>query len=180
MSAAPEAAIRLRPAMASDAEALGPLGAALMRQHHAADPRRFILTKYPETGYGRFLVSQIGEPDCLVMVAEDEAGVAGYVFADVEGVSWRDLRGPCGFIHDVYVHERARRHGTGEALLRAAIEWIYSKGMSQVVLWSKTENASAQRLFARVGFRDTMVEMTLDRDESGIAPADGAARVERP
>ena len=87
MSPAAEPAIRLRAAVKSDEAALGPLGAALMRQHHASDPRRFILTELPEAGYGRFLVSQLADPDCLVMVAEDDAGVAGYVFADVEGVS---------------------------------------------------------------------------------------------
>jgi predicted GNAT family acetyltransferase len=38
--------------------------------------------------------------------------------------------------------------------------------MSQVVLWSKTRNHAAQRLFARLGFRDTMIEMTLDRETS--------------
>jgi predicted GNAT family acetyltransferase len=36
--------------------------------------------------------------------------------------------------------------------------------MSQTVLFSKSGNASAQRLFAKLGFRETMVEMTLDQD----------------
>jgi GNAT superfamily N-acetyltransferase len=156
--------ITIRPAVESDAPALGPMGASLMRQHHASDPRRFILTQNPEAGYGRFLVSQLGDPDTLVLVAEGADGVVGYVFADVEGTSWRDLRGPCGFIHDVFVRESARGQGAGKLLLRAAIDWVRSKGRSQVVLWSKTGNESAQRLFASVGFRETMVEMTLDQE----------------
>ena len=158
--------IQIRPAVQADAPALGPMGAALMRQHHASDPRRFILTQNPEAGYGRFLVSQIDDPYTLVLVAEQGGGIVGYVFADVEDTSWRDLRGPCGFIHDVYVHEAARGQGVGRQLLLAAIEWIRSKGMSQVVLWSKTGNESAQRLFASVGFRQTMIEMTLDQEPS--------------
>ena len=154
--------ITIRPAVAADQTALGRYGAALMRQHHAADPRRFILTERPEAGYGRFLASQIGDPDTLVLVAERSGEVVGYVFASIEPVSWRDLRGPCGFVHDVYVDEQARREGTGRELVRAAIEWIHARGMSQVVLWSKTRNDGAQRLFASVGFRPTMIEMTLD------------------
>jgi hypothetical protein len=35
-----------------------------------------------------------------------------------------------------------------------------------IVLWSKSGNESAQRLFAQLGFRDTMVEMTLDTEPS--------------
>jgi GNAT superfamily N-acetyltransferase len=154
--------IHIRPARKSDEAVLGRFGAALMRQHHASDPRRFILTDRPEAGYGRFLVSQIAEPDCLVLVAESPDGIVGYVFAEIESTSWRDLRGPCGFIHDVYVDERTRQQGTGRALVSAAIEWVRSRGMSQVVLWSKSGNDAAQRLFAHIGFRDTMIEMTLD------------------
>jgi GNAT superfamily N-acetyltransferase len=158
--------IRIRPASKSDEPALGRLGAALMRQHHAADPRRFVLVDRPEEGYGRFLVSQLANPDFLVRVAERENEVVGYVLAGLEPTSWRDLRGPCGFIHDVYVHESARRQGTGQALVRAAIAWAHSRGMTQVVLWSKTRNDAAQRMFAKLGFRDTMVEMTLDGEAS--------------
>jgi GNAT superfamily N-acetyltransferase len=156
----------IRPASKSDEVALGRLGAALMRQHHAADPRRFVQVDRPEEGYGRFLVSQIANPDSLVLVAERDNEILGYVFADVEGTSWRDLRGPCGFIHDVYVLESARRQGTGQALLHAAIEWAHSRGRSQVVLWTKSGNEAAQRLFATLGFRDTMIEMTLDGEAS--------------
>jgi GNAT superfamily N-acetyltransferase len=159
--------ISIRPAGRADEAALGRMGAALMRQHHAADPRRFIITEHPEAGYGRFLVSHLAEQDRLVLVAEASGQITGYVFATIEPTSWRDLRGPCGFIHDVYVDESGRRQGTGEMLVREAISWIHSRGMVQVVLWSKTGNASAQRLFAKVGFRGTMVEMTLDRETAG-------------
>src|SRR5437879_5886159 len=151
---------QFRPASNSDLVVLGRLGAALMRQHHASDPRRFILTDRPEAGYGRFLVSQLAHGDYRVLVAERSGEVVGYVFAGIEGTSWRDLRGPCGFIHDVYVHESARRQGTGKELLRAAIAWVHARGMSQVVLWSKSGNEAAQLLFGQLGFRDTMVEMT--------------------
>jgi ribosomal protein S18 acetylase RimI-like enzyme len=143
------------------------MGAALMRQHHDSDPRRFFTTDRPEQGYGRFLVSELDDPDTLVLVAELGDEIVGYVFAGIEGTSWRDLRGPCGFIHDVYVHQRARRLGAGRALLRAAIEWVRSRGMSQVVLWSKSGNDRARHLFADLGFRETMIEMTLDSEPSG-------------
>src|SRR5262249_19622415 len=133
-------ALTVRPASRSDEPALGRYGAALMRQHHAADPRRFITAEHPEGAYGRFLVSQLAEPDRLVMVAERSGQVLGYVFASVEPTSWRDLRGPCAFIHDVYVDENVRHQGVGQDLLRAAIAWARSKEMTQVVLYSKSGN----------------------------------------
>ena len=160
--------INIRPASESDLVALGRFGAALMRQHHASDPRRFILTDRPEDGYGRFLVSQLANPDSLVLVAERGNEILGYLFAGIEPTSWRDLRGPCGFIHDVYVHDSARRQGIGQGLVRGAIEWAHSRGRAQVVLWSKSGNDDAQRLFAKLGFRQTMIEMTLDGKASEV------------
>lgn len=159
--------VTIRPAKTSDQEHLGRFGGALMRQHHTADPRRFIQVDQPEAGYGRFLVSQLSSPNSLVMVAEHSGTVIGYVFADVEPTNWMELRGPCGVVHDVFVDESARRLGAGRELMKAAIAWIRSKGRSQVVLMTKDRNERAQHLFATLGFRPTMVEMTLDQDIQG-------------
>jgi ribosomal protein S18 acetylase RimI-like enzyme len=156
--------ITIRPATNSDQELLGRFGGALMRQHHEADPQRFIQIEHPEAGYGRFLVSQISNPNSLVLVAESSGAVVGYVFADVELTNWMELRGPCGVVQDIYVDDAARGLGAGRALMSAAITWIRSKGQSQVVLMTKSLNLHAQDLFTRFGFRPTMIEMTLDQD----------------
>jgi ribosomal protein S18 acetylase RimI-like enzyme len=165
--------ISIRRATPADQQALGRFGGALMRQHHDADPRRFIQVEHPEAGYGRFLVSQLTNPESVVFVAERSGEVVGYVWADVEGISWKDLRGPCGFVHDIYVDEAARRQGAGRQLLHAAVEWIRSRGRSQVVLWTKAENAHAKDLFTRLGFRATMTEMTFDTGPGGRIGNDG-------
>ena len=95
--------------------------------------------------------------------------VIGYVFADVETTNWMELRGPCGVVQDVYVDEAARRLGAGRALMNAAIAWIRSKGRSQVVLMTKSKNSHAQKLFTTLGFRPTMLEMTLDEPGEGTS-----------
>ena len=159
--------ITIRPATASDEEPLGRFGGALMRQHHTADPRRFIQVEHPEAGYGRFLVSQISKPNSLVMVAERSGAFIGYVFADVEPTNWMELRGPCGVVHDIYVDEAARHQGAGRKLMSAAIAWVRSKGRSQVVLTTKNRNEHARHLFTTLGFRPTMIEMTLDQEIKG-------------
>jgi ribosomal protein S18 acetylase RimI-like enzyme len=159
--------ITIRRAIAADQELLGRYGGALMRQHHDADAERFIQVENPEAGYGRFLVSQIANENSLVIVAEHAGAVVGYVFADVEPTNWMELRGPCGVVQDVFVDESARRLGAGRELMRTAIEWIHSKGRSQVVLMTKSRNEHAQHLFTRLGFRPTMIEMTLDVERGG-------------
>jgi GNAT superfamily N-acetyltransferase len=158
--------IQIRPATKSDQAALGRYGGALMRLHHEFDPQRFLSTEHPEDGYGRFLVSQLDDAESVVLVADVDGQVLGYVFAALEPMSWKELRAACGFVHDVYVDESARRAGIAAMLMRAAIEWLEAHGAPRVVLQSASRNPGAQRLFESLGFRPTMVEMTLELERS--------------
>lgn len=154
--------VEIRKAAETDRAALGRYGARLMRQHHEFDPKRFITVAKPEAGYGHFLATQLDQKDALVLVAEMESRVVGYIFAGLEPMSWKDLRAPCGYIHDVYVDETARGHGVGEKLVTAALAWCKESGMERTVLSSAARNETAQRFFARLGFRPTMIEMTRE------------------
>lgn len=156
-------AVTIRRAERRDVEALGRLGAMLMRTHYAFDPHRFLPPgDSPESGYGWFLETLLDSPESCVLVAEDEGEVAGYVYAELEPMSWKELRGPAGFIHDVAVREESRQSGVAAELMRAAIEWLRDRGAPRVILWTATPNEPAQRLFQTLGFRDTMREMTLE------------------
>jgi len=153
----------IRKAERRDAEALGRLGAMLMRMHYGFDPQRFLAPhEGTETGYAAFLAQMLDSKDDVVFVAEENGAIVGYVFAALEPLSWKELRGPAGFIHDVVVAADARGRGLGTQLMHAAIDWLREHGAPRVVLWSAAKNANAQALFHRIGFRDTMVEMTME------------------
>ena len=155
--------ILIRRARSSDLIALGRLGALLMRTHHAFDPQRFLPPgDDPESGYAWFLETQLKEPEAVVFVAERDGDVVGYVYAGLEPLSWKELRGPAGFIHDIVVDESARSSGLARQLLSAAISWLREQGAPRVMLWTATDNTVAHRLFETAGFRRTMVEMTLE------------------
>lgn len=160
----------IRPATRSDLRALGRLGATLMRTHYTFDPDRFLAPgDDPEGGYAWFLETQLERADAVVLVAEDHAVIVGYVYAGLEPLSWKELRGPAGFIHDIVVDEHARRAGIAKQLVDAAIEWLKGHGAPRVLLWTAAQNDAAQRLFGAMGFRPTMMEMTLELDGRGPA-----------
>lgn len=72
------------------------------------------------------------------------------------------LRGPAGVLHDIVVDPARRGNGIGRMLLDATVGALASRGAPRVVLSTAERNVSAQRLFARAGFRRTMVEMTRE------------------
>ena len=153
----------VRTATREDLRALGRLGALLMRTHHALDSKRFLDPgDDPEGGYSWFLETQLHEPDVVILVTEQDGRVVGYVYAGLEPLSWKELRGPAGFIHDIVVEDGARGTGAAQQLIAAAIEWLRQRGAPRVVLWTAAQNARAQHVFDAAGFRKTMIEMTLE------------------
>jgi GNAT superfamily N-acetyltransferase len=153
----------VRPARREDLPVLGQLGGHLLRTHYAFDPHRFMAPgDDPEAGYAWFLGTQIRSDDVAVFVAERDGAVAGYVYVGIEPQSWKELREEAGFIHDVVVTDTARRHGVATALMEAAVAWLRERGVPRVILWTAQPNEGAQRLFERLGFRRTMIEMTKE------------------
>ena len=159
--------VRIRPATLADLTAIGRLGALLVRVHHDFDPQRFIApTPRTEHGYGSFLGTQLDEPNVIVLVAERDGEVIGYTYAGVEGNDYMSLRGPAGVLYDIVVDPAHRGQGVGGLLLDATLEALKARGAPRVLLSTAEQNAAAQRLFARAGFRRTMIEMTRELNEN--------------
>ena len=153
----------IRRATKADATALGRLGGHLLRTHYEFDRQRFIAPgDDPESGYAWFLTSQLAEDDVAVFVAEQKGEVIGYVYVGIEPHSWKELREECGFIHDIVVSAEGRRGGVATALIDTAIAWLKEQGSPRAMLWTAEPNEAAQKLFAKLGFRRTMIEMTRE------------------
>ena len=163
VSTANRPAISIRTATPADLPAIGRLGALLVRLHHDFDPKRFI-PESPRTAerYAAFLGSQLGNSTVVVLVAERDGTVLGYTYASVEGFDYMTLRGPAGVLNDIVVDPAHRGEGVGRALLDATLAALEAQGAPRVVLSTAEQNHAAQQLFARAGFRRTMIEMTRE------------------
>ncbi|MGA0601393.1 GNAT family N-acetyltransferase [Caulobacter sp. KR2-114] len=156
----------VRAARPDDGPALGRLAAMLVDLHHRFDADRFIAADAgTAAGYGGYLVSQLKRPQAMVLVAEAGGAVLGYAYAGMEGHDWMALRGPAGAIYDIIVDPEHRGQGVGRRLLDQTLAALAERGAPRVVLSTATRNEGAQRLFARAGFRPTMVEMTRERTD---------------
>ena len=160
----------IRPATPADLPTIGRLGALLVRLHHDFDPQRFLApVARTEHRYASFLGSQLGEPNVIVLVAERKGALLGYTYSGVEDFDYMALRGPAGVLYDIVVDPAYRGQGVGRTLLDATLATLEARGAPRVVLSTAEQNEPAQRLFARAGFRRTMVEMT--RELGAEAPA---------
>lgn len=158
--------VTIRPAKPSDAPVLGRMGAALARLHHDYDPQRFMLPNDVESGYRWWLGKEAKNKEAVVVVAEMDGEVVGYAYGRVEGVDWNMLLDRCGGFHDIWVDEKARRAGVGVLLAEELMQRLTALGVPRVVLHTAAKNEAAQRLFAKLGWRPTMVEMTREAKSS--------------
>jgi ribosomal protein S18 acetylase RimI-like enzyme len=158
------ARVTVRPAVSADLPEIGKMAGALVRFHHALDPRRFLLVDGVEEGYARFFSSQVTLKETVLVVAEHEhrESLAGYAYARLEPRDWNLLLDACGALHDIFVVETERRNGVARALLDDVVARLTALGAPRMVLSTATTNEAAHRLFERYGFRRTMIEMTRE------------------
>lgn len=155
----------VRRATPADLPVIGRLGELLVKEHYDFDPQRFLAAR-PETpeAYASFIGTQLEDPDKSVLVADDNGEVIGYAYAAVEGYDYMTLRGPAGVLQDILVDPEHRGRGVGRLLMDAALGFFRARGVPRLVLSTAARNEAAQRFFASMGFRRTMIEMTRELD----------------
>ena len=154
----------VRDATRADLPRMGELAEALVRYHHELDPRRFFMPDRVAEGYRWWFGRELDDSDALLLVAtEGEGGaVLGYAYGRVEAKDWNQLLDRHAALHDILVDASARLRGVAEALLDGFVARVRDRGVPRVVLHTAVQNERAQSLFKKVGFRPTMIEMTLD------------------
>ncbi|HEX4622392.1 MAG TPA: GNAT family N-acetyltransferase [Myxococcaceae bacterium] len=137
------------------------LAGELVRLHSRTDPARFMRIPDVEAGYAWWFGKQLANRKAVLRVAEEGGRILGYAYGSMEGRDWNMLLDAHGAIHDLCVARTRRRRGVGRALTAAMIEALAEKGAERILLSTMVQNRPAQKLFASLGFRSTMLEMTL-------------------
>jgi ribosomal protein S18 acetylase RimI-like enzyme len=154
--------IEIAPATRADLPHIAALAGQLVRQHYEFDAKRFLLVENPEAGYAWWFEKELRNPRAMISSAKLDGKIVGYAYARLEERDWNALLDEHGALHDILVDPAARGRGIGRQLLLAVLAELKRRGASRVVLHTATQNVSAHRLFAAVGFRQTMLEMTCE------------------
>jgi ribosomal protein S18 acetylase RimI-like enzyme len=162
--------IIVRPANRDELAAVATMAGKLLRMHHALDERRFFLPDRVEEGYAWWFGKELERAEVVLLVALREGALVGYAYGRLEERDWNQLLDACGALHDLWVEENDRHHGVAAKLVEATVAALVTKGAPRVVLHAAAGNAGAQAVFAKLGFRRTMIEMTREADETGHGP----------
>lgn len=154
--------IQIRKATRRDLYKIAKLAGELVRQHYGFDPQRFLFIPNPEAGYEWWFGKELGNKKALIYCARLDGELVGYAYARLEPRDWNSLLDAHGALHDVLVAENARRRGVAKLLVERVLRELKQRGAPRVVLHTSVKNRGAQKLFAALGFRKTMLEMTCE------------------
>lgn len=152
--------VAIRRADLKDARTVAEFALRLFTQHRDYDPDRFADLSNIE-GAERYYASRMRPDTAAVLVAEVDGKVVGFAFVEYESLNYAELLQNAAWLHDLYVDENTRGTGAGRALIEASRDAAKSLGADKLVLSVAAKNSYARGLFAKSGFRETMIEMTL-------------------
>ncbi|MDI1240813.1 MAG: GNAT family N-acetyltransferase [bacterium] len=155
----------IRRAKPGDEIAVATFAIKLFDLHAGYDRERFS-TFADIDGAARFYRSRFDRPDSAVLVAEVFNEVVGFAYIERDELNYAELLENGAWLHDIFVEKAARSQGVGKALIEAAAAVARELGAKKLLLTVADKNLSGQRFFSNAGFRQTMIEMTLNLSDS--------------
>ena len=148
-----EATVQIRPAHAGDAVEIVALHTEVQRLHADAVPQRY----KPATGETLPLATiheWLSNPDKQFWVAEEAAGLVGYLLLDMQRRPETPATYPLNllYIDQLGVKLEAQQRGIGEQLITTAKTVARQQGLTLLALDVCEFNDKARRFFARHGF----------------------------
>jgi len=132
-----------------------------IRQASAADFGSIVplFDAYPEFyrqpsdphGAEQFLRARMERSQSVIFLALDGGIAVG--FTQLYPSFSSGAMAPILILNDLFVHPDARRSGVGSALLRAAADYGRMAGAVRLVLSTEVANATAQRVYQRLGWK---------------------------
>lgn len=153
----------IRPAQASDLEAINELLRQVLRVHHAGRPDLF--RKEGKKFTDEELLALFSNPDTPVFVYEKDGVVLGHAFCVIRFQESGSLR-PVKTLHleDLCVHEEARGHHIGKQLFAYVKEVAKERGCHHIDLNVWACNRPARAFYESLGLTEqyTSLELILD------------------
>lgn len=152
--------VTVRQATRKDIEAIADLWVELMSFHASLDDR-FALPDHGHLHYARHINTALRDENYRVLIAEENGTIIGYVLGYIAQNPPIFPHPLFGFIADLCVTQRSRRHGAGELLVRTIIDWFRGRGLRDVQLNVAHHNPVSQSFWRKMGCLDYLDHMWM-------------------
>ena len=141
----------IRRAVKKDISSILTLYKQLMDQHRRYHPM-YVIHKRALSDYKKFVVRCMREKDSLVLVADVNNHIAGFVTARIENRVPIFKIKRAVFIYDIVIDRKCRGKGAGAALVKGLKKWTAEKKIAYIKLEVSPKNKSGFAFWQRCGF----------------------------
>lgn len=147
--------LRIRKARQCDTEDIVELWKEFMDFHKQHDAH-FSRSRKGHLQFKDFVSKKISARSALVLVAQMDRRVVGYVIASIDAYPPVFVDKRYGAIYDLMVDAGFRHRGIGRRLFSETRKWFRKKGIKRMELSVAVSNRLAVRFWNRVGFKTYM------------------------
>ena len=143
--------MQTRKARLADLDQVTDLAVALQKYHEPFD-NSFALRRDAKRGIKSFLKRNLYSKKSLLIVAEENRRIVGYLLATLASRPPIFKQRQYGFVMDAYVSEEYRGRGATKQMLSEAYSWFKKHKVREAVLTVHTENRLGIRVWDKEGF----------------------------
>ncbi|MEA3311136.1 MAG: N-acetyltransferase [candidate division WOR-3 bacterium] len=143
---------RIRPAVESDIETITSLCLEVAPFEGTGEPGGVEF-------YNKLFAESIPNDERLILVAESDSVIAGFVYVEVQHTPDDCTPAPYVSLDMVGVRQSHRGQGIASALMTQVESWTHEKGMKVIQLAVAESNLSAFKLYEGLGYRTVMRKM---------------------
>ncbi|HEV57741.1 MAG TPA: GNAT family N-acetyltransferase [Phycisphaerales bacterium] len=153
----------VREATRPDVAAVVPIWAELMEIHARLDPF-FTCCEDAAERFAEYIVGNITKDNWHVLVAEADGQVVGYLQGSIETCPPILATQRYGNVHDMAVTAAYRRRGVGRKLVRQALAWFRSQGVTRFEVSMSIHNRTARAFWQSLGFEPYLQSAFVQHD----------------
>jgi ribosomal protein S18 acetylase RimI-like enzyme len=121
-----------------------------------------ILKKNSNTFLKKFIQSTIHSKNGLILIAEVDKQIAGYLIIIIKKNIPIFKIEKLGEITDIYLKKEYRDKGISNKLRDEVIKWCKLKQISKITLNVFPENIHARKIYEKWGFNEFLIEMRMN------------------
>ncbi|MDO8466613.1 MAG: GNAT family N-acetyltransferase [bacterium] len=130
--------------------------------HHEIDPVYKSHNQY--SGLKEMVEGWLTDADTLVLLAEENKKLIGYIRIGVEPAPEYSTEKKIGMVYDAFIEEESRRQGIAELLFQRSLEWFAKKGVENIELNVDARNSGAIEFWRQLDFADYKIRMRRPLD----------------